>query len=254
MEHGGAVLASTIDKYCYVINHNGRVWRFTDLPERAGLGSSSAYTVGWLRAITDHDQSTIAKLALDWERDKLSGDIGYQDQWLCALGGFRLMHFKASGVTSELITPREDLLEHLMLFDTGIYRYAGKIVQEQLKHVKKHESILGAMTKLVFEGVDIIQNKDRNILDFGYLLNESWQLKRMLSKKISTPVIDEFYQSAISAGAIGGKILGAGGGGFMLFFASPDKQEGVKKALGGLTYVAFRFEESGTQIIFSDRS
>jgi len=250
MKYGGAVLATTINKYCYVIMHKDKAWHCMDLPEGAGLGSSSAYTVGWLRAATNHTVERIAELAVSWEREKLNENVGYQDQWLCSLGGFRWMEFSAAGVRSELIEPPINLISQLMLFDTGLYRSAGGIVAEQLARIKEHENILTEMMDIA----EFIKCKlgDGSIDGFGEALGESWKLKKQLSNRISNPVIDDIYDRAIEAGATGGKLLGAGGGGFMLFFVKLARQENVRQALGELRYVPFRFEEPGTTIIYQD--
>ncbi|KKK50150.1 hypothetical protein LCGC14_3127890, partial [marine sediment metagenome] len=167
-EHGGAVLASSIDKYCYVGLNNGNSWASFDIPTRSGMGTSSAYTVGLLKACTDHDNKTIAQLATIIERDKLAGNIGYQDQYICAVGGFRLLRFYASGIVDEPIEPGL-LNNYLLLVDTGKYRMAGKIIEEQLATIGEHEDVLDELAKLAYRGADLL--KTGNYPGFGEALN-----------------------------------------------------------------------------------
>lgn len=251
-KHGGTILGTSIDKYCYVMLHDGDSWKTFDLPTKSGLGSSSAYTVGLLRATTDLDKRVIAKLATVWERDKLTGNIGSQDQYLCALGGFHLLRFDEHGIRDKLLSPDSvrPLQEYLMLFDTHQYRLSGSVVASQLENIKDNEAILSTIQQIAEDSFQCIQKSDW--LKFGELLDESWSLKKQLSKEISTKRIDSIYDSAIKAGAIGGKLLGAGGGGFMVFFVEKDKQDMVKEALSELTYIPFKFEEEGTKVIYHD--
>ncbi len=249
-EHEGAVLATTIDKYCYVTLHNGKSWKTFDLPTESGLGSSSAYTVGLLRACTDFDKLTIASLATTWEQDKMGGNVGAQDQYLCALGGFHLLRFSKHGVRDRVLVPDKSFQKYLMLFDTHQYRKASMLVSHQMAEMKKHTKLYLELLNMVDEGVGYIKNA--NWLTFGKLLGNLWDLKKKLSKYITTPTIDGIYESAMKAGAIGGKLLGGGGGGFILFLVEPDRQEAVRKALDELTYTPFKFENEGTKIIFKD--
>ena len=252
MEHEGAVLGATIDKYCYVMLHDGKSWRTFDLPTKAGLGSSSAYTVGLLRVCTELPKETIAKIATVWEQDKLGGNVGSQDQHLCAMGGCHLLRFYEHGIKDTSNSPKliEPLQDYVMLFDTHQYRLAGDIVAHQLAEMKKHRKLLIRMAEMVDEGLQTIVKTDMTA--FGHLLHESWLMKRQLSKHVSTPAIDSIYETALKAGAIGGKLLGAGGGGFIIFFAEPDRQETIRQALSELTHIPFRFEWEGTKIIYND--
>ena len=251
-EHGGAVLATTIDKYCYVGLRNGRVWSSFDLPTRSGMGTSSAYTVGLLKTSVKSDNKVIAQLATVIERDKLAGRVGYQDQYMCAVGGFRMLKFFPSGIWDKKIEGVSWLSDYLMLIDTCHYRSAGEIVTSQLERVKENQSILGELKELVFVGEQALYKKDYN--EIGVLLNEAWKLKKELSDRVTTSDMDSIYDTARKAGAIGGKLLGAGGGGFMLFLVEPDKQESVRNALG-LNHIPFKFEDEGTQVIYdSDKS
>lgn len=247
-EHGGAVLATSIDKYCYVGLNEGKVWSSFDLPSRSGMGTSSAYTVGLLKAYTKHDNKAIAQMATVIERDKLDNRVGYQDQYICAVGGFRLLKFFPTGILDKEIENVDWLSDYLMLFDTCHYRSAGEIVASQLIRIKQNKSRLEYLQELVFLGEDCLLKKDYK--QFGLLLDDAWQLKKGLSDKVSPPDIDIIYDKAKKAGAIGGKLLGAGGGGFILFLVEPDKQEFIKEALG-LYHVPFKFENEGSQIIYA---
>ena len=248
-EHEGAVLGTTIDKYCYVVLHDGSSHHFFDLPTESGLGSSSAYTVGLLRACTDFDKLTIAKLATTWEQDKMGGNVGAQDQYLCSLGGFHLLGFSKHGVR-DTVVQTDSLQDYLMLFNTHQYRRASMLISYQLAEMKKHKKLYERMSDMVNDGLNIIGGN--RWFDFGSLLDESWQLKKQLSRYITTPMIDAIYDSAIRASAMGGKLLGGGGGGFILFVVEPEKQESVKDALEGLTYVPLKFETEGTKVIYDN--
>lgn len=250
--HDGAVLATTIDKYCYVMLHSGRSWFTFDLPNKSGLGSSSAYTVGLLRACTELDQKTIATLATTWETDKTGGNVGTQDQHLCSLGGFRLLHFDAHGIRDTVLAPEAvaPLQHYLMLFDTHQYRRGGDLIAHQLAEMHKHETAMRHMVAQVDDGLKAIKGKDWQ--SFGRLLHDAWMIKRELSPYVSTPTIDAIYEAALNAGATGGKLCGGGGGGFILFCAEPEKQEAVKAALSGLTHVPFKFEQGGSQLLYRD--
>ncbi len=193
----------------------------------------------------------IANLATSWEQDKLGGNIGVQDQYICSVGGFRILKISEAGIRETLIGNVDWLNNYLMLFNTHQYRMAGKVVASQLKEMKRHQKAYLRMLDMVDESLKIIQDKDFN--KFGQLLGEAWELKRQLSKYITTHSIDDIYKKAISSGAIGGKLLGAGGGGFMLFVVPLDKQEQVKQSLVSCEYVPFKFESTGTQIIFEDK-
>lgn len=242
-EHGGAVLATTIDKYCYVGLNDGKMWSHSELPMRCGMGTSSAFTVGLLKACTTKGAKEIASLATVWERAKLDDTVGVQDQYLCSLGGFRRLKIFSSGIIDEELD--YDWLEpYLMLFDTGQYRRPGRIVEHQLARIEENQDVLHQLKKLAL--TDYSQYKD-----FGKALNEAWQLKKALADDVSTPLTDEIYKTALRVGAIGGKLLGAGGGGFMVFVAEPDKQEAVRKALH-LKQIPFKFENEGSVIIYDN--
>jgi len=251
-DNGGAVLVTSIDKYCYVMLHDGKSWKAFDLPTKSGLGTSSAYTVGLLRVCTELDKQTIAKLATTWEQDKMGGNIGSQDQYVCAVGGFHLLRFSAHGIKDISLDPKlvSTLQDYLLLFDTHQYRHAGNVVAHQLEDMKKHKKIYLRMGEMPDVGLKALM--EGNLMEFGSLLDESWQLKRKLSGYVSTSKIDSIYELAIKSGAIGGKLLGAGGGGFIIFFAEPSKHDKIKSALSELTYVPFKFEGKGTEVIYHD--
>jgi len=299
-EEEGAVLATTIDKYCYIsarylppfFEHKSRIiysktehvhtideidhpsvretLRFLnihdgveihhdgDLPARTGLGSSSSFTVGLLRALYAligkmPSKDKLTQEAIHIEQNMIGENVGCQDQALAAHGGFNFIqfggdrHLHAERVTLSP-TVMTDLQCHLMLFFTGFSRNASDIAAHQVKNIDKKKTDLKRMYAMTHEALDMLNNND--LLNFGHLLNESWQIKRTLSDKISTTYIDDIYDKARRAGALGGKLLGAGGGGFVLLFVEPDKQELIRCALDGMLEVPFKFEQLGTQVIF----
>lgn len=249
-EHGGQVLVTAIDKFVYVTLHGGVSDDIYDLPTKSGLATSSAYTVGLLRACAPNlAQKEIASIATLWEREKRNFQIGSQDQYACAVGGFRKLMFDEHGVRDRVIDA-DGLSGHLMLFDTHIRRISGDVIASQLENVQQNETRLIRMMEMVDEGVGIIERRDW--VKFGALLDSAWTLKKQLSDSVSTPSIDRIYEKAMQAGAAGGKLLGAGGGGFILFLVEPEKQEGVKAVLADLTHVPFEFEARGTEVIYSD--
>ncbi len=299
-EHGGAVLATTIDKYCYIsirylppfFEHKHRIvysqieniacnqdikhpavkavfeWAGVteglevhhdgDLPARSGLGSSSSFTVGLINALTalgGHMASKdyLAKNAIRIEQNIIKENVGSQDQVSAAYGGFnRIDFFKNNAfAVSPIVLPDgrvEQLQDHLMLFFTGFSRIASEIAESKIANFKNREIELKAMHKMVDQSIDLLQSSTP-IEEFGRMLHEGWKLKRMLSDRVSSSEIDEIYQAAMNAGAEGGKILGAGGGGFLLVFAKPEYQQKVKEALHKLINVPFKFEDSGSRVV-----
>jgi D-glycero-alpha-D-manno-heptose-7-phosphate kinase len=235
------------------IHHDG------DLPARTGLGSSSSFTVGLLNALyalkgVMASKMQLAQEAIHIEQEVLKENVGCQDQLLAAFGGFCRADFSGEkNIDIKRITISQSRLEalqnHLMLFFTGFSRTASEIAGEQIKQTPGKTRELTQMLRMVDEAINIL-NSDCDLLDFGKLLHENWQLKRSLTDKISTPYTDFLYETAIKAGASGGKLLGAGGGGFMLFFVRPELQDTVSKAMGNVLHVPFRFESAGSQIIF----
>lgn len=231
----------------------------SDLPARSGLGSSSTFTVGLLNALYGlrGEIKTKRQLALDAihvEQNMIKESVGSQDQTAAAFGGLNKIEF--GGVNEITVYPitigrdrMKELESHLMMFFTGFSRTASEIAAEQIKKTPQKTSELTAMRQMVDEAVGILHGgKDLN--DFGKLLHESWQIKRGLSTKISNSAIDQIYNTGLKAGALGGKLLGAGGGGFMLFFAPPEKHKKIKDKLKKFLYVPFEMEHSGSQIIY----
>lgn len=300
-EHGGAVLATTIDKYCYIscrylppffehrtriaysrieqaktnadiehpavrgvlqhlnISHGLEIHHDGDLPARTGLGSSSSFTVGLLHALyalqhTMPSKAELAHAAIHVEQELLQESVGCQDQVMAAHGGLCKLQFFQNGEIgyTPLVMKPERLAafqDHLLLYFTGFSRTASEIAKEQIAKTKQRRVELFAMLQMVQEGVSILSG-DRDLADFGELLHEAWMVKRSLTSKITTPMIDDIYEAARGAGALGGKLLGAGGGGFMLFFARPETHTQIRAALPGLLEVPFRFEGLGSQIVF----
>jgi D-glycero-alpha-D-manno-heptose-7-phosphate kinase len=235
------------------IHHDG------DLPARSGLGSSSSFTVGLLHALAALkgnyiSKEQLARDAIHTEQKVIGENVGSQDQIAAAYGGFNRIEFLRSGSfqVSPMVVKKQrmrDLNKHLMLCFTGFARYSSEVAQSTIANLKQRETELRRMRDMVDEAVQILHSCSRPIEEFGDLMHESWVCKRALSDKVSTPEIDAMYDKARSAGAIGGKILGAGGGGFMLLFVRPEHQPQVREALKDLVHVPFNFDESGSRIV-----
>jgi len=301
-QHGGAVLASTIDKYCYIscrklppfFEHKHRIvysliesvnqiaeikhpavraaleWKAVedgleihhdgDLPARSGLGSSSSFTVGLLHALEALEgkissNHQLASDAINLEQNLIGEHVGSQDQVSAAFGGLNQITFSQddSFAVKPIVLPRfrkELLASHLMLFFTGISRIASDVAKSKIDNIEERVSELDRLRDMVDEGVNILQDIDEPIDHFGDLLREAWLYKRSLSSTVSSKLIDDLYEAALAAGATGGKILGAGGGGFLLIFARPDRQPAVREALKTTTYVPVKFESAGSQVVF----
>lgn len=236
------------------IHHDG------DIPARSGMGSSSAFTVGLLNAMYTLEGRAISKddlgeLAIDVEQNDIRENVGSQDQIFAAHGGFNRVEFLPSReiVVSPVVMKPENaraLEQRLMLVFTGLSRNASDIAQEQIANVGRNASELARMAGLVDEAYSLITAPKPDLPAFGRLLNETWRMKRALSSKISSSHIDGIHEAALKAGAEGGKLLGAGGGGFMLFSAEPERQAKVREALKGLLLIPFKFEYFGSQIIY----
>ncbi|OGY66057.1 MAG: kinase [Candidatus Harrisonbacteria bacterium RIFCSPLOWO2_01_FULL_40_28] len=234
-----------------------------DLPSRSGLGSSSSFTVGLLHALNALKGKVITKrqLALDAihvEQKIMKESVGSQDQVAAAFGGLNKIEFGGSHTLS--VNPitigherLNELQNHLMLFFTGLSRNASEIAIHQINNIERKTDELHLMREIVDQATDILTSSD-NLEEFGVLLHETWKLKRGLSLSITTPFIDEIYEAGMSAGASGGKLLGAGGGGFMLFFVKPESQPHVREKLKNLLYVPFRFDGVGSQIVYYSSS
>ena len=241
------------------IKHGVEIHHDGDLPARTGLGSSSAFTVGLVHALYGlkgimPSKMQLTKDAIYIEQKMIKESVGCQDQVLVSFGGLKRVDFNhGNSIDIKPVMMKveryEALQDHLMLFFTGFSRIASTVASEQIKETPNRTQELTQMQLMVGEAIKIL-NGEKDLLDFGRLLNESWQVKRRLTNKITTPVIDEIYNTAIKAGAVGGKLLGAGGGGFMLIFVSPELRNRVRESLGGLLHVPFRFESAGSQIIF----
>lgn len=237
------------------INHQG------DLPARSGLGSSSSFTVGLLNGMyallgMSSNKRELACEAIHIERDILKENVGVQDQIATAYGGFNKIIIKPDGdfeVTPLVLNPNrsQELHNHLLLFFTGVSRTASDVAADKIKSIPNKTQELQRMRELVDEAEKILCSNE-SILRFGELLHETWMLKRSLSEKIAPDFIDNIYAKARAAGAIGGKLLGAGGGGFMLFFVKPEDKIKVCDALSELLLVPFNFESSGSSVIFHD--
>ena len=304
LRHGGSVVATAIDKYCYLtcrhlppfLGHKYRVvWSkieltntleeithpavrsvlkhldmtrgleihaVGDLPARSGMGSSSAFTVGLLNAcyalngrmISKHD---LAMESIHLEQNVMKEVVGSQDQVSAAFGGLNRIDFHTNGeITVTPLTISGDrireLNNHLMLFYTGIKRTSSDVQTKFIENLDAKKRQLRIMKDLVDESISIL-NSNSDIRQFGDLLHEAWGIKRGFSPMVSNSDVDALHAEAIESGALGGKLTGAGGGGFLLLFVPPEKQASVKDALSRFLHVPFRFDFGGSQIIFSDR-
>lgn len=302
-EHGGAALATTIDKYCYItcrhlppffehrirvvysriesrqrleeIEHPSvrEVLRFLglergveihhdgDLPARSGMGSSSAFTVGLLNALCAlqgrmPDKHRLAQDAIHLEQEVLKETVGSQDQISAAYGGFNHITFLPNGefTVRPMTLPRgrvQELNDHLLLLYTGIKRTASDVADSYVPNLEARRRQLRIIRDLVDEATSILGGQ-QDLGAFGDLLHEAWEAKRALSPQVSNAEVEAIYQEARSCGARGGKLTGAGGGGFMLLFAPPDRHAAIRASLQRLLDVPFRFEFGGSQIIFFD--
>ncbi len=299
-EYGGAVLSTSIDKYCYVtVRHLPRFFDWTthitystqeyvtnveeikhpairnamkmldmheirliyeaDLPARSGLGTSSSFAVGMLNAFyclkgKYADKKKLADEAIYLERVLCEEAGGWQDQIAASFGGMNRIEFNKDGtyyVRPMIIHPdrKKQLNDNLLMFFTGFTRFSSDIQKGNITGYAEKIKQLQQMYALVDDAEKILEDKYSNLDDFGRLLDTTWRLKRQTSRVISTNSIDTLYEKGIAAGALGGKLLGAGGGGFLLFYVQPELREAVKKAMKDLLYVPFRFEDGGSQVI-----
>lgn len=303
-EHGGAVISTTFDKYCYVnvrhlppffdykteisyskterviqveeiqhpavrnamkmLNmHELRLTYEADLPARSGLGTSSSFAVGMLNAFYAlkgkyADKRKLADDAIYLERELCNEAGGWQDQIAASFGGFNRINFNKDGsydVLPMIISPeRKKQLDHnLLMFFTGFTRFSSEVQKANAANPEtkeaKEERLL-QMLELVDEAQDVLVNKERDLDDFGRLLDRTWQLKKQTGSAVSTSNIDALYQKGLEAGALGGKLLGAGGGGFLVFYVQPEKREALKAAMHDLLYVPFHFEDGGTRVLY----
>jgi len=301
-EHGGSVLSTTINKYCYItcrylppffdhkyliryskkeMTHNideiqhpsvRECLRFMnidrgidlvhagDIPAMSGIGSSSSFTVGLLNSLyaLQGKMITKRKLAFDAihvEQNLIGESVGSQDQVAAAFGGFNKIEFGGSeGVLVKPVTIEEKKLQYLqdrfLFYFTGFARFSSDVAKEQIKQTPQKLKELHTMKAMVDQAIKILDGRIEGFNDFGRLLHESWHIKKGLSSKISNGQIDQIYDTAIQTGALGGKICGAGGGGFILFFVPPENHRKVKEALKDLLLVPIRFENLGSHVIF----
>lgn len=302
--HGGAVLSTTFDKYCYVnvrhlppffdyrtelsysktervtsiesiqhpairnamkmLNmHEIRLSYEADLPARSGLGTSSSFAVGMLSAFYAlkgkyADKKKLADEAIYLERVLCGEAGGWQDQIAASYGGFNRINFNKDGtydVLPIIISPeRKRQLDHnLMMFFTGFTRFSSDVQKANaasLETKEAKEKRLLEMLYLVDDAEDVLTNKKRDLDEFGRLLDHTWKLKRQTGSAVSTSNIDALYQRGMEAGALGGKLLGAGGGGFLVFYVQPEKRETLKAAMHDLLYVPFHFEDGGSRVLY----
>lgn len=238
--------------------HEIRLTYEADLPARSGLGTSSSFAVGMLNAFYALkgkyvDKKRLADEAIYLERELCREAGGWQDQIAASFGGFNRINFSADGyeVLPVIISSerKRKLNENLMMYFTGFTRFSSDV--QKMNHVAAEEkrTQLKEMKALVDEAEAVLTDKNKNLDDFGQLLDATWRLKRQTGTRISTDGIDVLYEKAVHAGASGGKLLGAGGGGFFLFYVQPDKREAVEKAMRGFLHVPFAFENGGTKVI-----
>ncbi len=246
----------------YGITQGVEISNQCDLPARSGLGSSSCFSAGLINALTALKGETIskydlAKETIHLERNILKENVGVQDQIAAVFGG--LNHITIDKDAAFQVNPimmpsarKQEFNQHLMLFFTGVSRTASDICKKQIEDTNKKTAQLTRMQAMVSDAIDLLTGTGP-LSDFGEMLHETWMLKRSLTDMISNDSIDAIYQTARDNGALGGKLLGAGGGGFLLFFADPAKQARIKMALRNLLYVPFEFENEGAQIVLCDR-
>ncbi len=302
-KHGGTVLSTTIDKYCYItcrvlppffahrylivwshieavstlseilhpavreglkylgvngesgleIHHQG------DLPARAGMGSSSSFSVGLIKAVMAHQGKMIGRhdlalKAIDLEQNILKENVGSQDQVAAAYGGFNHISFFPNGeirvepviMDSERLAALES---SMMLIYTGTSRLSSEVAGAVIANLDKKQDEMKQMSRMVDQGLAIL-NGQGSLDDFGYLMHENWLLKQSVNENTSNDVVNRIYDSALKHGALGGKLLGAGASGFMVFYVPPEKQTAVRAALGGYLHVPFKFEHEGSSIVY----
>lgn len=303
IKHGGAVLSTTFDKYCYVnVRHLPRFFDYStelsysrtervtniddiehpairnamkmldmheirltyeaDLPARSGLGTSSSFAVGMLNAFYAlkgkyADKKKLADEAIYLERVLCEEAGGWQDQIAASFGGFNRINFNTDGtydVLPVIVSPerKKNLNDNLMMFFTGFTRFSSDVQKanagtKETQEAKEKRYL--EMLSLVDKAERILTDKNTDLDNFGRLLDHTWKLKKQTGSAVSTNSIDALYEKGMQAGALGGKLLGAGGGGFLVFYVQPEYQEAVKDAMKELMYIPFRFEDGGTRVI-----
>lgn len=242
----------------YLDMHELRLTYDADLPARSGLGTSSSFAVGMLNAFYAlkgeyADKKKLADDAIYLERELCKEVGGWQDQIAASFGGFNRISFNTDGykVFPIIISPerKKQLNDNLLMYFTGFTRFSSEIQKANLVAADEKITQLKEMYSLVDEAERVLTDKERDLNDFGRLFDETWKLKRQIGSKISTESIDVLYQKAINAGALGGKLLGAGGGGFLVFYVQPEKRMAVQEAMKELLHVPFMFEDGGTRVI-----
>ncbi len=242
--------------------HELRLTYEADLPARSGLGTSSSFAVGMLNAFYAlkgkyADKRKLANEAIYLERELCQEAGGWQDQIAASYGGFNRINFNTDGtydVLPVIISPdrKQALNDNLMMFFTGFTRFSSDIQKANsgTKETKdEKEKRLLEMLTLVDKAEHILTDKNADLDDFGRLLDHTWRLKKQTGSAVSTDNIDKLYEKGIKAGALGGKLLGAGGGGFLIFYVQPEYQKNVKEAMKDLMYIPFKFEDGGTRVI-----
>lgn len=240
--------------------HEIRLTYEADLPARSGLGTSSSFAVGMLNAFYAlkgkyADKKKLADEAIYLERNLCQEAGGWQDQIAASFGGFNRINFNADGyeVHPVIISPerKRQLNQNLLMFFTGFTRFSSDVQKaNSASGAEDKKARLKKMYELVDEAEEILTDKHRDLDDFGRLLDTTWRLKKGTGSAVSTGSIDELYEKGMQVGALGGKLLGAGGGGFLVFYVQPEKQEAVKIAMKDLMYIPFKFEDGGTQVIY----
>ena len=238
--------------------HEIRLTYEADLPARSGLGTSSSFAVGMLNAFyclkgKYVDRKTLADKAIYLERKLCNEAGGWQDQIAASFGGFNRINFNSSGyeVMPVIINPerKKCLKERLLMFFTGFTRFSSEVQEANEKIRRKSITQLKEMLLLVDEAENVLVNQNVSLDEFGRLLNYTWRLKQQTGPSISTDSIDNLYEQGVKAGALGGKLLGAGGGGFLVFYVPEGKKESVMRAMEKLLYIPFEFETSGTTVV-----
>ena len=241
------------------IDEGVEIHHVADLPARTGLGTSSAFTVGLLLGLYGlkdqmRNKHALAADAIHVEQNVIGEAVGSQDQVSAAYGGFNRINFNTDGsfqVRQVIASPERlaRLQDHFALFFTGFSRTASEIAKEQIKMTPHKKNELQTMGQMVGEAEDIVTNPNRSLDEFGYLLHECWKVKRTLTGSITNSSLDEIYEAGRSAGALGGKILGAGGGGFMLFFVPPERRKELRMRLKNLLCVPFGISNRGSHVV-----
>ncbi len=244
------------------ITSNIEINYFSNLPARTGLGTSSSFVVGLLHALYAYrgrmvSPRRLAEEAVFVERVLIPENVGYQDQYAAAFGGLNYISFRDrdEARVEKVICSQKSLRilqDNLLLFYTGIQRYSDSIQQKHVSGINENLKSLEALSDLALRGRDCLRGPLKDLDMFGRLLGEGWKLKKNIGSGVTNPEIDNMYNRAIDAGALGGKLLGAGGGGFLLLYAEPGRQSSVRSALSELLEVSFSFENNGSHVIFYD--